>query len=132
METKINGTLATRGKQKYQFFHKMANAHKRSNNIDQLMIEDEPVMDSVRIREEIIGFYQKLYSENTSWRPSMCAMDKAPGPDGFTMGFYIKCWDVVKRGIMETFKNFHSQGVFDKSFNATYIALIQRRMELRN
>lgn len=25
------------------------------------------------------------------------AIDKAQGPDGFTMDFYIKCWEVVKQ-----------------------------------
>ncbi|WMV25624.1 hypothetical protein MTR67_019009 [Solanum verrucosum] len=135
------------GDKNTKFFHKVANAHKRSNNIDQLMIEDEPVMDPVRIRGEIIEFYQKLFSENTRWRPSinlincpmiteeerealqgefeeqevfsclkMCAMDKALGPDGFTMGIYIKCWDVAKKDIMETFKNLHFHGVFEKKF----------------
>ena len=47
----------------------------------------------------------------------MCAIDKAPGPDGYTMGFFIKCWDVVKKDIMDTFKNFHSHNIFEKSFN---------------
>lgn len=28
------------------------------------MVEDERVMDPVRIREEIVGFYQELYSED--------------------------------------------------------------------
>lgn len=49
----------------------------------------------------------------------MCATDKAPRPDGFTMGFFIKCWEVVKQDIMDTFQNFYDQGVFEKSFNAT-------------
>ena len=31
----------------------------------------------------------------------MCAIDKAPGPDGYTMGFFIKCWDVVKKDIIK-------------------------------
>uniref|UniRef100_A0A0V0GQC7 Putative ovule protein n=1 Tax=Solanum chacoense TaxID=4108 RepID=A0A0V0GQC7_SOLCH len=57
----------------------------------------------------------------------MCAMDKAHGPDGYTMGFFIKCWDVVKKDIMDTFKNFHSHNIFEKSFNATYIALIPKK-----
>lgn len=39
-----------------------------------------------------------------------CATDEAPGPDDFTMGFYIKCWEVVKGDIMETFQHFHEQG----------------------
>ena len=57
----------------------------------------------------------------------MCATDKAPGPDGYTMGFFIKCWDVVKKDIMVTFKNFHSRNIFEKGFNATYIALIPKK-----
>ena len=26
--------------------------------------------------------------------------DKAPGPDGFTMGFFQKCWSVVEEDVM--------------------------------
>ncbi|CAN4084843.1 unnamed protein product [Withania somnifera] len=39
---------------------------------------------------------------------NMCATDKIPGPDGFTMGFYIQCWDIVKQDIMKV-HNFHDQ-----------------------
>lgn len=70
METKIKGTLAERGGQKYLIFYKVDNAHNRSNNIDQLMIQEELVMNLVRIRGEITGFYQKLYSKYRGWRPS--------------------------------------------------------------
>lgn len=57
----------------------------------------------------------------------MCAEDKAPGPDGYTLGFYIKCWEIMKHDIMEALHNFYSQEVFEKSFNATYIALIPKK-----
>ncbi|CAN4092706.1 unnamed protein product [Withania somnifera] len=57
----------------------------------------------------------------------MCATDKAPGPNGFTMGFFIKCWDVLKTDIMVTSKNFHDHVIFEKSFNATYITLIPKK-----
>jgi len=140
------------------FFHKMANAHKRYNNIDQLLIQGNIVQDPERIQGEIVEFYQKLYSENVQWEPSnnflncprltgeeiedlernfdeeevlrslkQCAVDKAPGPDGFTMGFYIKCWEVVKGDIMKTFQHFYDQGRFERSFNATFIALIPKK-----
>jgi len=96
----------------------MANAHKRYNNIDELVIQGELTQDPARIEGEIVDFYKKLYTETTNWRPAytdancpglteeekenlqrnfeesevlkclkMCAIDKAPGPDGFTMGF---------------------------------------------
>ena len=75
--------------------------------------------DPERIKGEIIGFYQKFYSETSYRRPSnnlincpmvteaenkllqrefeeqvlaclkMCAMDKALGPDGYTMVFFL-------------------------------------------
>uniref|UniRef100_A0A0V0GX57 Putative ovule protein n=1 Tax=Solanum chacoense TaxID=4108 RepID=A0A0V0GX57_SOLCH len=57
-----------------------------------------------------------------------CAGDKAPGPDGFTMAFFIHCWDVVKVEVIAAIQNFHSQGYFEKSFNATFIALIPKKM----
>ncbi|WMV37016.1 hypothetical protein MTR67_030401 [Solanum verrucosum] len=57
----------------------------------------------------------------------LCAMDKAPGPDGFTMDFYIKCWEIVKHDIMKAFQNFHEQEVLERSFNATFIALIPKK-----
>jgi len=57
----------------------------------------------------------------------LCASDKAPGPDGFTMGFFRKCWEVVKEDLMKTIKNFHCNEYFEKSFNASYIALIPKK-----
>lgn len=30
--------------------------------------------------------------------------EKAPGPDGFTIAFYQKCWQVIKDDLMEAFK----------------------------
>ena len=29
--------------------------------------------------------------------------DKAPGPDGFTMAFFHKCWSVVEKAVMAFF-----------------------------
>lgn len=57
----------------------------------------------------------------------MCAMDKAPGPDGFTMGFFIKCYEMLKKHIMGMFHNFHSHAFFERSFNETYIALTPKK-----
>lgn len=48
----------------------------------------------------------------------MCATDKHPGLDGYPMGFYLKCLEVLKKDKMETFFNFHSNEMFEK-----YIAL---------
>ncbi|EHK62697.1 hypothetical protein M3S_J81, partial [Sorghum bicolor] len=33
--------------------------------------------------------------------------DKAPGPDGFPMAFYLACWDLVKHELMSVIQNFY-------------------------
>ena len=43
------------------------------------------------------------------------------------MGFFINCCEIVKQDIMDTFHNFHEQEVFEKSFSATFIALIPKK-----
>jgi hypothetical protein len=53
--------------------------------------------------------------------------DKAPGPDGFSMGFVKSCWEFLKEEIMAVFIEFHSKGSFEKSLNATFIALIPKK-----
>lgn len=60
--------VETRG-HKYNFFHRTANAHRRYNNIDQLVVEGEPVNNQGDIKREIVSFYQKLYSQEQEWRP---------------------------------------------------------------
>ncbi|WMV46336.1 hypothetical protein MTR67_039721 [Solanum verrucosum] len=57
-----------------------------------------------------------------------CARDKAPGPDGYTMAFFIACWDVVNKEVVAAVQNFHAQSFFEKSFNATFIALIPKKI----
>ncbi|WMV38388.1 hypothetical protein MTR67_031773 [Solanum verrucosum] len=148
------------GDKNTKFFHKIAKAHRRYNNVDQLMIQGELNQEPSRIKGEIVEYYKRLYKESSQWIleyinvqcPNLteedkqalqsnfeeseglrclklCAFDKAAGPDGFTMGslFLLKYWDVVKQDIMDTFQNFYEHEVFEKSSNATFIALIPKK-----
>jgi hypothetical protein len=58
--------------------------------------------------------------------------DKAPGPDGFSMAFFHKCWEVVGDDIMNFFEEFHTHCKFEKSLNATFIALIPKKKDALN
>ncbi|WKA10977.1 hypothetical protein VitviT2T_028516 [Vitis vinifera] len=53
--------------------------------------------------------------------------DKALGPDGFTMAFWLFGWDVVKDEIMGFFREFHERGRFVKSLNATFLVLVPKK-----
>ena len=53
--------------------------------------------------------------------------DKALGPDGFTMAFYHHCWRVVEKDVLAVFEEFFQHCKFEKSLNATFIALIPKK-----
>ncbi|RVW55650.1 LINE-1 retrotransposable element ORF2 protein [Vitis vinifera] len=57
--------------------------------------------------------------------------DKAPGPDGFTMAFWQRCWVIVKEEVLEMFKEFYEQSAFIKSMNSTFLVLIPKKGGLR-
>ena len=58
--------------------------------------------------------------------------DKAPGSDGFSMAFYHHCWGVVERDVLALFEEFYQHNKFEKSFNATFIALIPKKNDASN
>ena len=58
--------------------------------------------------------------------------DKAPGPDGFTMTFYHHCWRVVEKDVLAVFDEFFQHYKFEKSLNATFIALIPKKNDAFN
>ena len=53
--------------------------------------------------------------------------DKALGPDGFSLAFYHHCWGVVERDVLVVFEEFYQHSKFEKSLNATFIALIPKK-----
>ena len=58
--------------------------------------------------------------------------DKAPGPDGFSMAFFHHCWRVVERDVLAVFEEFYQHNKFEKSLNATFIALILKKNDASN
>jgi hypothetical protein len=54
--------------------------------------------------------------------------DKALGPDGFTIAFFRKCWEVLKVAIMMVLRDFRNGEKFEKSLNATFISLIPKKV----
>lgn len=47
-----------------KYYQTVANGRKRNNTIDELKIGEIIMDDKVLIKEEILSFYQQLYSEN--------------------------------------------------------------------
>nr|GFA05306.1 RNA-directed DNA polymerase, eukaryota, reverse transcriptase zinc-binding domain protein [Tanacetum cinerariifolium] len=55
-----------------------------------------------------------------------CGIDKSPGPDGFTFGFYRRYWKLIKNDIVDAVTCFFHQGLFSKGGNSSFIILIPK------
>ena len=53
--------------------------------------------------------------------------DKAPGPDGFPIAFWLFCWDFVKEEVMGFFKDFFEHNKFVRNLNSTFLVLIPKK-----
>lgn len=53
-------------------------------------IEEQEILESIRV----------------------CAGDKAPGPDGFSLAFFKQCWEVIKKYLIAAIKAFLRKASF--------------------
>uniref|UniRef100_A0A2N9EL19 Reverse transcriptase domain-containing protein n=1 Tax=Fagus sylvatica TaxID=28930 RepID=A0A2N9EL19_FAGSY len=146
-----------------KFFHKMANSHRRYNYMDKVEVDGVVFEEESEIREKVVHFYESLYQEAETWRPTVDGLefemitenesavlerqfdkeevlqvvkdlqgDKAPGPDGFTMAFFQKCWSVLEADVMGFFDEVYHYCKFERSLNASFIALIPKKQNASN
>ncbi|GKA74316.1 RNA-directed DNA polymerase, eukaryota [Tanacetum coccineum] len=53
-------------------------------------------------------------------------LNKSPGPDGFTFGFYQRYWNLLAHDIVEAVNHFFTHGFCSKGCNSSFIALIPK------
>jgi hypothetical protein len=121
-----------------------------------LLIDGTISTNRAKISERIAQFYKMLYTKQFIWRPLLDGLsfdsideveaswlernfeekevmevvkamngDKTRGSDDF-MTFFQACWVVLKEEVMKVFHDFHARGKFERSLNATFIALIPK------
>ncbi|RVW75227.1 LINE-1 reverse transcriptase-like [Vitis vinifera] len=93
------------------YFHRMANAYRRNNSMDRIMINGELLTED---QEEADGLEVPFSVEEIHSALMEMGGDKAPGPDGFSVAFWQECWDFVKEEVVEMFKEFFEHGSFAK------------------
>ena len=54
-----------------QFFHRIANPHKRTNQIRRVEVDNILFEDESDVTDQVVDFFNKLYREPEAWRPTI-------------------------------------------------------------
>ncbi|KAL0446015.1 UNVERIFIED_CONTAM: hypothetical protein Slati_1729400 [Sesamum latifolium] len=68
--------------------------------------------------------------DEVKWAVFDIAEDKAPGPDGYSSGFYKAAWSVVGDEVTKAVLDFFATGRLLKQVNATLLTLIPKRISV--
>ncbi|GKA80528.1 RNA-directed DNA polymerase, eukaryota, reverse transcriptase zinc-binding domain protein [Tanacetum coccineum] len=60
-----------------------------------------------------------------------CGVDKSPGPDGFTFGFYRHFWKLIEDDVVAVMKYFFRVGSIPKGCNSSFISLIPKTSDAK-
>ena len=113
-EEVINGEIIS-------FFSSLySSSHPPFRGIDS--IEWSPI-----VAEEAIDLERPFDEEEVKKAVFDCDGNKSPGPDGFTLALFQKCWEEVKSEVMVVMNDFHSSGIVNRGVNETYIALLPKK-----
>ncbi|KAE8735025.1 Betaine aldehyde dehydrogenase [Hibiscus syriacus] len=99
---------------------------KAFNSRTTLEVEDIKLNFS-RISMEQSLMLEKEFTEGEIWETlNSCDSNKAPGPDGLSMGFFKKIWSSLKGEIMNFFSNFYLGKNWEHGINHSFITLIPK------
>ncbi|GKB14610.1 RNA-directed DNA polymerase, eukaryota [Tanacetum coccineum] len=116
---------AIEGYENSKYFHGIIN--KKYNNlafkgIDLILLDMEfPNVLSYEQAQDLERVFTKDEIKQLVWD---CGLDKSPGPDGFTFGFYRKFWSLLKDDVIDVVCYFFTNGFCLKGINSSFIALI--------
>ncbi|XP_059658998.1 uncharacterized protein LOC132305363 [Cornus florida] len=107
-----------------KFFHRLANAHRRSNHIGRIWVEGVEMWKEEDVHNGIVSFYQKLYTEPFIWRPKLDGLHFEAISEIDREGLKIL---FTEEEVLKALVEFYSIGAFEKSLNGTFIALIPKK-----
>nr|GEU75271.1 RNA-directed DNA polymerase, eukaryota, reverse transcriptase zinc-binding domain protein [Tanacetum cinerariifolium] len=82
------------------------------------------IEESILIKKMI--WNERLTKRRLKGRCEIVGIDKAPGPDGFTFGFYRRYWNLIESDVVDAISCFFQQWVIPKGGNSSFITLIPK------
>ncbi|XP_028088670.1 uncharacterized protein LOC114289202 [Camellia sinensis] len=77
--------------------------------------------------DQVAGNLEASFSEDEVWVAiKSCDGNKSPGPDGFNLICFQKCWEILKSDVLQFFKEFYENGKLVAGVNNSFISLIPK------
>ncbi|OMP05560.1 hypothetical protein COLO4_08755 [Corchorus olitorius] len=143
------------GDRNTRYFHLVAKARQKYNQLLLLLVDGKRVDDPIEIKEAAADFFEKHFCQKRAVPPSdldcsfkqisardwmerpfsekevfdaimSCDGSRAPGSDGYNMLFFQKHWASLKKDIMSVFNEFNRTGHFEKKYNVSFLTLIPK------
>ena len=106
---------------KHEFMSHFKNRFDRPSSVRLSLDMSFPNQLSLDFKDELEKNVTKDELKRAVWD---CGLDKSPGLDGFTFGFYLRYWSFLENDVMEAVSHFFQHGTFPKGGNSSFIALI--------
>nr|GEW46360.1 nucleotide-binding alpha-beta plait domain-containing protein [Tanacetum cinerariifolium] len=105
---------ATEGDENSKYYHGVINKKRNQLSIRGILVEGTWIDSPSLVKNEI---------KKAVWD---YGIDKSPGPDGFTFGFYRRYWKLNENDVVDAVTCFFHQGSFPKGGNSSFIILIPK------
>nr|GEZ70259.1 RNA-directed DNA polymerase, eukaryota, reverse transcriptase zinc-binding domain protein [Tanacetum cinerariifolium] len=127
MAQKAKVKWSIEGDENTSFFHGMLNKKWSLLNIQGIMVDGMWIESPNRVKGVIlVELESDVSNEEIKIAVWDYEIDKSPGPDGFTFGFYRRFWNLIENDVYDAVKYFFTYGVIPKGCNSSFIALIPK------
>jgi hypothetical protein len=90
-------------------------------NIQERLLENIPALIN---NEDIAKINQSITENELLEALQKMQPNKAPGPDGFFVHFYHKCWNIIKKHLLRMVQIVQKPTRMGGNTNSTFLALI--------
>ncbi|KAL0373437.1 UNVERIFIED_CONTAM: hypothetical protein Sradi_3259400 [Sesamum radiatum] len=111
------------------FYRRLLGGERRREFIDLRYLR--PWVRHVTTQEEASALIQPISREEIKLAFFYIEEDKAPGPDGYSSGFYKAAWPIIGEEITNAILEFFTTGHLLKQVNTMLLALIPKRLPKR-
>nr|GEZ61492.1 RNA-directed DNA polymerase, eukaryota, reverse transcriptase zinc-binding domain protein [Tanacetum cinerariifolium] len=95
-------------------------------NLDSVLDRGEGIDTDVTRRSDAVDLEREVSKEEVKRAVWDCGIDKAPGPDCFTFGFYRRFWNLIECDVVKAVKWFFLHERIPSGGNSSFITLIPK------